>query len=67
MSTFVVSDLHGYSEVFERGLDHIHFSDSDRLYIIGDAIDRGPDGIKLLQMIHDNPNMDLPLALPIRE
>ncbi len=62
MSLYVVSDLHGYSDLFEKGLETIGFSASDFLYVIGDAIDRGPDSIKILQTIKDTPNMDLLLG-----
>ena len=33
--------------------------EADVLYVIGDAIDRGPDGIKILEYIKDHKNMDL--------
>ena len=32
------------------------------LYVIGDAIDRGPDGIKILEYIKKHENMDLILG-----
>lgn len=59
MSFYVVSDLHGYNEVFQRGLEQIGFTDSDELCVIGDAIDRGPDGVEILRCIKDHGNMDL--------
>lgn len=59
MAVYAVSDLHGYMDVFLRGLEEIGFGDDDQLYVIGDAIDRGPDGIELLQYIKDHENMDL--------
>lgn len=59
MSVYAVSDLHGQYEVFLKGLKKIGFSEDDRLYFIGDAVDRGPDGIKILQLIKDHGNMDL--------
>jgi serine/threonine protein phosphatase 1 len=59
MSVFAVSDLHGQFKTFAKGLETIGFSDSDVLYVIGDVIDRGPDGIKLLQYIREHDNMDL--------
>ncbi len=59
MAVYVVSDIHGQYNLFLKGLDEINFSEKDYLWCLGDAIDRGPDGIMLLQhiMIHDN--MDL--------
>lgn len=62
MSVYAVSDLHGQFHTFAEGLKRISFGDRDRLYVIGDAIDRGPDGIKLLQYIKEHPNMDLILG-----
>jgi len=62
MSTYVVSDLHGESHLFRDVLRQIHFSNEDHLYILGDVIDRGPDGIALLQEIMVTPNMTLLLG-----
>ena len=43
---FVCSDIHGQYEKYERLWQYV--SDDDTLYIIGDVIDRGPDGMKIL-------------------
>lgn len=53
---YVISDIHGQHEAFLKMLRKIKFSKEDELYILGDVIDRGPDGIKTLQYImkHDN-------------
>ena len=59
MATYVVADIHGYYDVFCRGLDLIGLGEDDRLYVIGDAIDRGPDGIRVLLDIMSHRNMDL--------
>lgn len=59
MATYVVSDLHGHYDVFDKGLKQIDFSDKDMLYVIGDAIDRGNDGIQILQEIMRRDNMDI--------
>lgn len=59
MAVYTVSDLHGQYNTFIKGLEKIGFSDNDELYCIGDAIDRGPDGIRILQYIKDRKNMDL--------
>jgi len=61
--TYVTSDLHGYSlEKFKSYLDKVGFSDSDRLYILGDVIDRGKDGIRILQWMISKPNVGLILG-----
>lgn len=53
---YTISDLHGCYDKYIRMLEKIHFSDSDTLYILGDVIDRGADGIKILldMMTHEN-------------
>lgn len=59
---YVISDLHGQGAAFFQMLDKINFSSQDKMYIIGDVIDRGPDGIKLLQFIKNQDNMELMLG-----
>ncbi len=59
MAVYTVSDLHGQYDTFIRGLEKIGFSDDDYLYVIGDAIDRGPKGINILMHIKKHKNMDL--------
>lgn len=49
MATYVMSDIHGQYETFRTMLVEIKFNKKDHLYILGDVIDRGPDGIKMLQ------------------
>ena len=46
--TYVMSDLHGCYDLYAKMLEKISFSDGDILYILGDVIDRGEDGIKIL-------------------
>ena len=62
MGTYVISDLHGEAHLFHKLLDQICFSDEDHLYILGDVIDRGADGIALLQEIMATPNITLLLG-----
>ena len=62
MATYVVSDVHGQYDLLIEGLNRIDFSDDDYLWCLGDAIDRGPDGIKLLQYVMEHDNMDLILG-----
>lgn len=57
---YAVSDLHGYNiEKFLELLAKAEFSDSDRLFIIGDVIDRGSDGVKLLKWAMEQHNVIL--------
>lgn len=62
MSTYVISDIHGQGNLFHAMLENIGFSQADTLYIIGDVVDRGPDGIALLREIMAAPNMILLLG-----
>jgi hypothetical protein len=48
---YVVSDVHGYSTDLERGLDRIGFGDDDELWVLGDLLDRGPDGIGAIDLV----------------
>ncbi len=60
---YTVSDLHGFPlEKFQSYLDEIGFSEDDSLYILGDVIDRGADGIKYLRWIRTKKNMKLLLG-----
>ena len=62
MAHYVLSDIHGEGDRFHRMLERIGFSAEDTLYILGDVIDRGPEGVELLQEIREQPNMDLLLG-----
>ena len=62
MAHYVLSDIHGEGERFHRMLEKIRFSREDKLYILGDVIDRGPGGIALLREIMASSNMELLLG-----
>ncbi len=49
MSTYCLSDPHGERDRFHAVLEAVSFGTRDRLYILGDVIDRGPESIELLQ------------------
>ncbi len=60
---YVTSDLHGFSlEKFKDFLDRIGFGDDDFLYVLGDVIDRGTDGIKILKWMMSKTNVQLILG-----
>lgn len=60
---YVTSDLHGYPlEKFTALLEKAGFSQNDFLYVLGDVIDRGADGIKLLRRLMAQPNAQLILG-----
>lgn len=45
---YAMSDLHGCDDLYFKMLEKINFNDNDTLYILGDVIDRGDGGIKIL-------------------
>lgn len=57
--TYVMSDVHSCYARFLDVLGQIGLSDDDVLYVIGDTIDRGPNGIDVLRHVMDGPNMVL--------
>lgn len=59
--TYVISDLHGFPiEKLKELLEKANFSENDRLYILGDVIDRNGDGgIGVLQWLIKQPNAEL--------
>lgn len=59
MSTYVMADIHGCSEQYRKMLKKIGFSGNDELYIIGDVIDRGPDGADLLWEVMHTGNIHM--------
>lgn len=62
MASYVMSDLHGDRVRFHRMLELIEFSAKDHLYVIGDVIDRGSDGVGILQDIRAAENITLLLG-----
>ncbi len=57
---YAISDLHGYPfDGFIELLQKSGFSDKDFLFILGDVIDRGNDGVKILRWAMSQPNVQL--------
>ena len=54
---YVMSDIHGCYEEYRELLEKINFSDVDELYVLGDAMDRGPEPIKVMQDLMCRPNV----------
>ena len=44
-----MSDIHGLWDKFEKMMNLLNLKDNDKVYFLGDVIDRGADGIKILQ------------------
>ena len=56
---YVMSDIHGQAGAFYKMLKKICFSDNDQMYVLGDVIDRGPDGIEIIKYVMSKPNITL--------
>ena len=54
---YCISDIHGYYDLFCRLVDKIRFSGGDKLYVLGDIIDKGPDSIRLAKLLFSMPNV----------
>ncbi|TKR53277.1 hypothetical protein D7I39_21770 [Allopusillimonas ginsengisoli] len=51
---FIVGDLHGCLDLLQVELDHIGFDRAkDRLFSVGDLIDRGPDSMGCLRLLRE--------------
>ncbi|WP_414045125.1 metallophosphoesterase [Macrococcus equi] len=49
--TIVISDIHGSLELFQQLLKKVNYSKDDRLIILGDIIDKGPNSIELVEYV----------------
>lgn len=54
---YAMSDLHGCYDKYIKMLEKISFNSNDTLYVLGDVVDRGPDGIKIWQDIINRENI----------
>lgn len=59
--TYVMSDIHGDYEKYRRMLEVIDLGENDELFVLGDIIDRGENGVKILFDMMSRPNV-FPLA-----
>lgn len=51
MAVYVMSDVHGRFERFAKMIKTLNLQTDDKVYILGDIIDRGRDGIEILLYI----------------
>ena len=59
---YVMSDIHGQKRRFDSVMKQINLQPEDTLYVLGDVIDRNPDGIKILRQIMAMPNAKMILG-----
>ncbi len=51
MATYVIGDIQGSYNEFRRLLDLINFNSKDKLWLVGDIVNRGPDSLLLLRFL----------------
>lgn len=50
LATWIIGDVHGWREVFERLLAQLAFDwQHDQLWLVGDLVNRGPDSLGMLR------------------
>ena len=53
MATYAVGDLQGCLDSLMALMDHIAFSSDDRLWLVGDLINRGPKSLETLRFVRN--------------
>ena len=59
---YVMSDIHGEKKKFNSVMEKINLTSDDKLYILGDVIDRGNDGIQILIELMEMKNVTVLLG-----
>ena len=59
---YVMSDIHGNMRRFNSVMQQINLQPDDILYVLGDVIDRHPDGIRILRKLMAMPNVKMLLG-----
>lgn len=54
---YAISDIHGCYDLYIRLLDKIQFSESDKLHVLGDSMDRGAKSIEVMLDIMSRENI----------
>ena len=57
-----MSDIHGNKERFESVMAQISLQPEDILYVLGDVVDRYPDGLRILRKLMAMPNVRMLLG-----
>ena len=54
---YVVSDLHGCYDKYMKLLERLNMTSDDALYLLGDIVDRGGEGMKIVLDLIDRKNV----------
>ncbi len=57
MSTYVFSDVHGHSRALDRALERVSPCADDRIFCLGDMVDRGPDPVGVMRIVRSLPGV----------
>lgn len=60
--TYILSDIHGNMRRWHSLLEKINLQQNDTLYVLGDVIDRFPDGVTILRELMKMPNVKMILG-----
>ena len=56
---YVCSDIHGQIGLYEKMMEVIDLQPEDKLYVLGDVIDRGPDSMGILRDMMGRDNVEM--------
>ena len=59
---YVMSDIHGNRRRFDSIMEQIRLQPEDHLYVIGDVVDRHPNGISILLQLMGMKNVTMLLG-----
>jgi serine/threonine protein phosphatase 1 len=56
-NVWAIGDVHGFSRTLEHLLDECELSMDDRVVLLGDLIDRGPDSFDVVRIARSDPRI----------
>ena len=56
-NVWVIGDVHGYAETLMSLLDRLNLDSLDRVVLLGDLIDRGPNSAEVIKIAREDPRI----------
>lgn len=56
MASYAIGDVQGCFDELQLLLQKIHFNEKDKVYFVGDLVNRGPQSLEVLRFIKNLPN-----------